>query len=134
MIRPRVFVAIAAALGSCALAPPAFSDEPAPETPPASEAPPKPAPRKDDTSTKRASFEMATYRDSDHVTVFTPSISGTVENVTTGASLSGSYLVDVVSAASVDVVSTASRKWQEVRQAGAVAGEYKPKNFGVAVA
>ena len=95
----------------------------------------EPAPRAapSDTSTKRASFEMATYRDSDHIAVFTPSVSGKIENVTTGASISGSYLLDVVSAASVDIVSTASRRWQEARHAGAVSGEYKPKNFGVAV-
>ena len=76
---------------------------------------------------------MATDRDSDHITVFTPSISGRVENVTTGVSVSGSYLLDVVSAASVDIVSTASRRWQENRHAGAVSAEYKPHNFGVAV-
>jgi hypothetical protein len=75
---------------------------------------------------------MATYTDTDHVTVFTPSISGQVENVTTGASLRGSYLVDVVSAASVDIVSTASRHWEEVRQAGALEAEYKPRNLGIA--
>jgi Protein of unknown function (DUF3570) len=100
------------------------------------EAPPKTesaAPPPEDTSTKRASFEVAAYRDSDHVTVLTPSVAGVIENVTTGASISGRYLVDVVSAASVDVVSTASRKWTEVRHAGSVAGAYKPKNFGVQI-
>ncbi len=86
-----------------------------------------------DTSTKRATLEFATYRDSDHITVVTPSISGKVENVTTGASISGSYLLDVVSAASVDIVSTASRRWQETRHAGAISGEYKPRDFGVSV-
>ncbi len=84
-----------------------------------------------DTSTKRASFEVATYSDSDNVTVFTPSVSGSVENVTAGASLSFSYLVDVVSAASVDIVSTASRRWEEVRQGGSFEATYKPKDFGV---
>jgi hypothetical protein len=87
-----------------------------------------------DTSTKRASFEIAGYHDSDHVSVLTPSIGGTIENVTAGASVSGRYLVDVVSAASVDVVSTASRKWTEIRHAGSFAGEYKPRNYGVQVA
>ena len=57
------------------------------------------------------------YTDSDHVTVFTPSIAAGIENVS-GASLNASYLVDVVSAASVDIVSTASPRWKEVRQAG----------------
>jgi hypothetical protein len=96
--------------------------------------PPKSAPRPTDPSTTRASFEMASYKDTDHVTVLTPSIAGSVENVTAGASLRGRYLVDVVSAASVDVVSTASRKWTEVRQAGSLSGEYKPRDFGIGVA
>jgi hypothetical protein len=77
-----------------------------------------------DTSTKHVSMEVATYADSDNVTVFTPSVSGSIENVTDGASIRGSYLVDVVSAASVDIVSTA----------GSLEGEYKPKDFGILVA
>jgi hypothetical protein len=87
-----------------------------------------------DTSTKHVSMEVATYADSDNVTVFTPSVSGSIENVTDGASIRGSYLVDVVSAASVDIVSTASRRWMEARQAGSLEGEYKPKDFGILVA
>jgi hypothetical protein len=86
----------------------------------------------EDTSSKRFTSEFAVYNDSDHVTVVTPSISADVENVS-GASLSGNYLVDVVSAASVDIVSTASSRWQEVRQAGGLSGSYKPKDFGVGV-
>jgi hypothetical protein len=86
----------------------------------------------EDTARERASMEIAAYSDSDHVTVFTPSVNGAVDN-TSGASLSGSYLVDVVSAASVDIVSTASQRWQEVRQAGELAGAYKPHDFGVSV-
>ena len=86
----------------------------------------------DDTTTKRASMELAGYNDSDHVTVVTPSVALGIEN-TSGASLHATYLVDVVSAASVDIVSTASSRWKEVRQAGTVSGEYKPHDFGVAV-
>jgi len=62
----------------------------------------------------------------------TPSVSVGIDNVS-GASLNGSYLVDVVSAASVDIVSTASRRWEEVRQAGTLSGLYKPHDFGVGV-
>jgi hypothetical protein len=86
----------------------------------------------DDTTTKRAAIEFAGYNDSDHVTVITPSIAMGIEN-TSGASLNATYLVDVVSAASVDIVSTASSRWKEVRQAGSLTGEYKPHDFGVAV-
>jgi hypothetical protein len=85
----------------------------------------------EDTSKKSASLETAAYTDSDRITIFTPAVSGTIENVVDGATLSGSYLVDVVSAASVDIIATASRRWHEVRHAGALSGEYKPRDLGV---
>ena len=88
----------------------------------------------EDTSTKRASIEIATYADDDHVTVFTPSIAASIENVLQGASLKGRYIVDVVSAASADIVSTASPRWTEVRNAGSLEATYKPKTFGVTLA
>jgi hypothetical protein len=84
----------------------------------------------EDTTRKHASIEIAGYTDSDHINVFTPSVNLGVDN-TNGASLSATYLVDVVSAASVDIVSTASQRWQEIRQAGTVSGQYKPHDFGV---
>jgi len=71
------------------------------------------------------------YADTDHVFVETPFIGGTVSNPTAGWSVSGQYLVDVISAASVDVVSTASQNWREVRQEGVVEASYKPHTFGV---
>ena len=43
----------------------------------------------------------------------------------------GSYLVDVISAASVDIVSTASGHWNEVRHAGTLGATYKPGDIGV---
>src|SRR5580698_1922132 len=86
----------------------------------------------EDPTTKRASMEFAAYNDSDHITVVTPSIALGIEN-TSGASLHATYLVDVVSAASVDIVSTASSRWKEVRHAGTVEAEYKPRDFGVSV-
>jgi uncharacterized protein DUF3570 len=79
---------------------------------------------------QRASTEIAAYSDTDHVAVFTPSVAGHVENPTAGWSVDASYLVDVVSAASVDIISTASRQWTEVRQAGEARGSYKPGEFG----
>jgi hypothetical protein len=85
-----------------------------------------------DTTTQTATLEFAAYDDTDHVTVFTPSIAVGIENAS-GASLRGSYLVDVVSAASVDIVSTASSRWREVRHAGTLGVEYKPRDFGVAI-
>ncbi len=64
--------------------------------------------------------------------MFTPSISGALSNTLAGWKVSGRYLVDVVSAASADVVSTASPPFLEVRQAGTLEGAYKPGSFGVA--
>lgn len=75
--------------------------------------------------------EIAEYADTDHVFVFTPSIAGAVSNPTAGWSVNAGYLVDAVSAASVDIVSTASRRWEEVRQEGSLAGSYHPGNLGV---
>ncbi len=93
------------------------------------------APRElDDTSRKSVALETAAYTDSDHVSVVTPAISGTIENVVDGATLQGSYLVDVVSAASVDIVATASKRWHEVRHAGTISGRYKPHDLGVGFA
>ena len=58
--------------------------------------------------------------------MFTPSIAASIENVLDGASLKGRYIVDVVSAASADVVSTASPRRMEVRNAGSLEASYKP--------
>jgi hypothetical protein len=80
----------------------------------------------------RARSEVGAYGDTDHVFVLTPGISGSVASPTGGWSVGGSYLVDVVSAASVDIVSTASRRWSEVRQAGGVDASWKPRSFGIA--
>jgi hypothetical protein len=75
--------------------------------------------------------EYGQYADTDHVFVETPSVSASVSNPTAGWSVGGHYLADVISAASVDIVSTASRAWQEVRQEGSVEATYEPKTFGV---
>lgn len=75
-------------------------------------------------------IEYGQYADTDHVFVETPSVSGTVSDPVKGWSVGAQYLVDVVSAASVDIVSTASRRWTEVRQEGGLQGAYKPGTFG----
>jgi hypothetical protein len=77
-----------------------------------------------------AALEVAGYDDTDHVAVLTPSIAGHVEDPIAGWSVKGRYLVDVVSAASADIVSTASRRWNEVRHAGTLEGDYMPGAFG----
>jgi hypothetical protein len=89
-------------------------------------------PKVEDTANEHVGGEFAVYTDTDHVTVVTPSINAGIENIG-GVALSGSYLADVVSAASADIVSTASSRWQEIRHAGTVSGTYKPYDFGVSV-
>src|SRR5581483_11130491 len=54
-----------------------------------------------------------------------PSIAGSVEDPVAGWSLDGRYLLDAVSAASVDIVSTASGKWFEYRHVGSGGASYK---------
>jgi hypothetical protein len=93
-----------------------------------------PARARADGITARASTEVAGYADTVGVSVFTPSVAGSVENPTMGWGVNGRYLVDVVSAASPDVVATASPRWSETRHAGNVGARYKPGTFGVAVA
>lgn len=85
-----------------------------------------------DEATKRVTSEVGVYNDDHHVTVFTPSVAASIDNVD-GASLRGSYLADIVSAASPDIVSTASPRFQELRHAGSLYGQYKPRDFGVGV-
>lgn len=109
-------------------------DAPAAATP--SEGPAEPPPADAPTSsslTARAFTEIGAYADSTATSVLTPSIGGSIESPTAGWGVSGRYLVDMVSAASPDVVSTASPNWAEVRHAGNLGLKYKPGNYGVAV-
>src|SRR5262245_27253799 len=74
--------------------------------------------------TTKASAEVGAYADSVAVEVLTPTVAGSVESPTAGWRVDGHYLVDVVTAASPDIVATASRRWTEVRQAGHIGGRY----------
>ena len=78
----------------------------------------------------RVASEIAGYADTERVSVFTPSIVGQVYNPTTGWSITANYLLDVVSAASADIVPTASPPYHEVRNAGGLSATYKPGDFG----
>lgn len=81
----------------------------------------------------KTSAELAGYTDTDSVTVISPSVTASVRDDLRGWSAHGSYLADIVSAASVDIVSTASRRWTELRHAGALGATYMPRSTGVAV-
>src|SRR5580704_3627352 len=74
---------------------------------------------------EKASTEVSGYTDTDHVLVVSPSVAASLSDAVAGWSLSGHYLLDVVSAASVDIVSTASSKWHEYRHAGSAQGSLK---------
>jgi hypothetical protein len=82
--------------------------------------------------TARASADVGGYLDSTATSVLTPSIAATVESPTAGWGINGRYLVDMVSAASPDIVSTASPNWREIRHAGSLGARYKPGNYGIA--
>jgi hypothetical protein len=79
----------------------------------------------------RAGLETSGYTDTTHVNVGSPEIHASVSAPTAGWNASGSYLVDVVSAASPDIVSEASPPFHEIRQAGTLGGGYKGGPFGI---
>jgi hypothetical protein len=73
------------------------------------------------------------YARDDVLNVVSPALYFSAENPTSGWQLGASALVDVVSQASADIVATASRRFDEVRVAGTLAGSYKigPAKVGV---
>ncbi|MFI5297041.1 MAG: DUF3570 domain-containing protein [Polyangiales bacterium] len=107
---------------------PAPSASEVPEDPsPASTAPARPA----RTIETHLSSEIAFYGDDDHVFVLSPTIGATLTDPIAGWSATGRYLVDLVSAASADIVSAASPNYREMRQVGSGEVSYKPHTFGV---
>ncbi|MRG96780.1 DUF3570 domain-containing protein [Polyangium spumosum] len=72
-------------------------------------------------------LEFSAYHDSDKVDVVSPTFFFNVENPTSGWGFGGSFLVDVVTAASTDIVATASPRWTEQRYVPALGGH---KKFG----
>jgi hypothetical protein len=79
----------------------------------------------------KAGLDFGVYDDTDHVNVFSPAINGTVSSPTAGWNVGATYLVDIVTAASPDIVSEASSYFREVRNAGSLTGGYKPGLYGV---
>lgn len=70
-----------------------------------------------------ASAELSTYTDTNQVTVVTPTARVAARDEQAGWRVGGRYLVDVVSAASPDIVATASPRWNEKRHVVALDGE-----------
>ncbi|MFO0662934.1 MAG: DUF3570 domain-containing protein [Polyangiaceae bacterium] len=84
-------------------------------------------------ATVRGSSEVSGYQDSVAVSVLTPTVAVAAEDPTVGYSVNGRYLVDIVTAASPDIVATASPRWNEVRNAGNLGFKYKPGTTGFSV-
>ena len=73
----------------------------------------------------RIGVEASGYSDSTAVHVFSPAINASVVSPTGGWNIGGSYLIDVLSAASPDIVSMASPAYKETRHAVGLNGGYK---------
>jgi hypothetical protein len=73
--------------------------------------------------------QLAGYSDTTHVEVWSPEIDATVTSPTQGWNVGGHFLVDVVSAASPDIVSEASAPYHEQRYSGGLNGGYKFHNY-----
>jgi hypothetical protein len=75
-------------------------------------------------------LDYGSYTDTTAVNVYSPMFHANVSSPTSGWKASATYSVDVVSAASADIVSTASPPFHDTRQAASVGGGYKPGRFG----
>lgn len=75
--------------------------------------------------TIKVGAELSGYHDTDDVDVLSPAVAVGVEDYTAGWGLNASFLVDIVTAASADIVSTASPRWTEVRYVPAIGGHLK---------
>ena len=72
-----------------------------------------------------AGTEFSAYHDSDHVDTVTPAFFLRAESPTDGWGVGGSFLVDVVTAASTDILASASPRWTEVRYVPSLSGHKK---------
>jgi tetratricopeptide (TPR) repeat protein len=73
----------------------------------------------------KTGLEVASYNDTNEVGVVTPSLFFGAVQPTDGWNVGASVLVDVVTAASADIVATASRRWDEARFGASASGGYK---------
>lgn len=75
-------------------------------------------------------LDVSGYADTTAVRVITPAVQASVTSPTAGWNVGGSYLLDVLSAASPDLVASASRRFHDERHSGSIFGGYKPGRFG----
>jgi len=83
--------------------------------------------------TYRVGVEASGYTDDMDVDVATPSMNFSVENVTDGWGVGAAFLLDVVTAASIDILATASPRWREVRYVPAINGHKKFGDYDVSL-
>ncbi len=76
-------------------------------------------------------IEGAVYTDTNSVNVVSPGVNANISSPTAGWNVGGNFLVDIVTAASPDVVSSASRRFRDRRYASGLTGGYKYKVVGV---
>ncbi len=75
--------------------------------------------------TKTIAIETSGYIDNAATEVLSPSVKFGIENEVAGWGISGSFLLDVVTSASADIVATASPKWTDKRYAPSLDGHFK---------
>lgn len=79
----------------------------------------------------RFAGDLSGYSDTNSVAVYTPGINASIASPTAGWNVGGNFILDAVSAASPDIVSTASPPFEEYRYGGGITGGYKPGLYGV---
>lgn len=89
-----------------------------------------PAARAEDLAYKLQT-EVTGYKDTDATNVITPGVRAEIDGVTSGWGVGASLLVDVVTAASADIVATASPKWTDVRYVPELDGHFKVDNVTI---
>jgi hypothetical protein len=77
----------------------------------------------------KAGTQLSGYSDTTNVEVWSPEIDVNVSSPTQGWNAGGHFLVDVVTAASPDIVSEASPPYHEQRYSGGLDGGYKYKTY-----
>ncbi len=70
-------------------------------------------------------FEVSGYKDTQATNVISPGVVLGVENDVAGWGVEGSFLADVVTTASADIVATASRRWTDRRYAPGLSAHFK---------
>lgn len=78
----------------------------------------------------RVAGDFSAYTDTNAVGVYTPGINASVVSPTAGWNAGGFFILDAVSAASPDIVASASPPFREFRYAGGISGGYKPGLYG----